>query len=141
LDKQFAQLYSADKNFSKMLLFFTFLAILIACLGLFGLASYIAHLRTKEIGVRKVLGSSIPQIVRLLSVDFLKLVFVAVLLASPIAWYCSREWLNNYEYRIAIEGSVFLWAGIIALSIAFLTIGAQSLKAALANPVNSLRND
>jgi putative ABC transport system permease protein len=141
LDKQFAQLYSADKNFSKMLLFFTFLAILIACLGLFGLASYIAHLRTKEIGVRKVLGSSITQIVALLSFDFLKLVFVAVLLASPIAWYCSKEWLNSYEYRIAIEGSVFLWAGVIALSTAFLTISAQSLKAALANPVESLRND
>ncbi len=141
LDKQFAQLYSADKNFSKMLLFFTFLAILIACLGLFGLASYIAHLRTKEIGVRKVLGSSVTQIVALLSFDFLKLVFVAVLLASPIAWYCSREWLNSYEYRIAIESSVFLWAGVIALSIAFLTISTQSLKAALANPVESLRND
>jgi len=98
-------------------------------------------LRTKEIGVRKVLGSSIAQIVALLSFDFLKLVFVAVLLASPIAWYCSKEWLNNYEYRIVMGGSVFLWAGAIALSIAFLTISAQSLKVALANPVDSLKND
>jgi len=141
LDKQFAQLYRADKNFSKMLLFFTFLAIFIACLGLFGLASYMAHLRTKEIGVRKVLGSSISQIVALLSVDFLKLVTVAILLASPIAWYCAREWLNGYDYRISIQGSVFLWAGIIALTIAFLTISSQALKAALSNPIESLRND
>jgi len=105
------------------------------------LASYMAHLRTKEIGVRKVLGSSVSQIVALLSIDFLKLVFIAVLLASPIAWYCTKEWLQGYEYRIALQSSVFLWSGVIALLITFLTISFHSLKAAFANPVESLRND
>lgn len=91
--------------------------------------------------IRKVLGSSIAQIVALLSFDFLKLVFVALLLSVPVAWYCAKEWLQNYEYRIEMQGSVFLWARLIALTIAFLTISTQSLKAALANPVKSLKND
>ena len=112
-----------------------------ACLGLFGLASYTAHLRTKEIGIRKVLGSSVSQIVKLLSLDFLKLVFVAVLLAMPIAWYCSQQWLQEYEYRISMEATVFILSGGIALGIAFLTISFQSLKAAVGDPVESLRND
>ena len=141
LDEQFAQLYTADRNFSKILMFFTFLAILVACLGLFGLASYTAFLRTKEIGIRKVLGSSVSQIVTLLSIDFLKLVFIAIFLASPIAWYCTTSLLQEYDYRIPIVGSVFLWAGGMALIIAFATISFQSVRAAFANPVNSLKND
>ncbi len=141
LDDQFARLYQADKNFGQILLFFTFLAIFVACLGLFGLASYTAHLRTKEIGIRKVLGSSVSQIVKLLSFDFLKLVFVAVLLAMPIAWYCSQQWLQAYEYRIPMEATVFIFSGGIALGIAFFTISFQSLKAAFGNPIESLRNE
>ncbi len=141
LDDQFAQLYQADKSFSQILLFFTFLAIFVACLGLFGLASYTAYLRTKEIGIRKVLGSSVSQIVTLLSIDFLKLVFVAVLLAMPIAWYCSQQWLQAYEYRISLEATVFIMSGVIALGIAFFTISFQSLQAAFGNPVDSLKNE
>lgn len=141
LDDQFAQLYQADKSFGQILLFFTFLAIFVACLGLFGLASYTAHLRTKEIGIRKVLGSSVSQIVTLLSVDFLKLVFVAVLFAIPIAWYCSQQWLQAYEYRISLEATVFILSGVIALGIAFFTISFQSLQAAFGNPVDSLKNE
>ena len=141
LDSQFAQLYAADKNFSRMLLFFTVLAIFVACLGLFGLASYIAHLRTKEIGVRKVLGSSVGEIVALLSKDFLKLVLIAVLLAAPLAWYCTKAWLQGYEYRIPIQWAVFIFSGVVALAIAFLTIGFQSFRAALANPVESLKTE
>ncbi len=141
LDSQFAQLYAADINFSRMLLFFTALAIFVACLGLFGLASYMAHLRTKEIGVRKVLGSSVGQIVALLSKDFLKLVLIAVVLAAPLAWYCAGAWLQGYEYRIPMEWTVFILSGAVALVIAFLTIGVQSFRAALVNPVESLKSE
>ena len=117
------------------------LTILISCLGLFGLAAFTAEQRTKEIGVRKVLGASVVSIVTLLSKDFLKLVLIAIVLASPIAWYAMTKWLQDFAYKIDIEWWVFALAGLLAVSIALLTVSFQSVKAALMNPVNSLRSE
>jgi putative ABC transport system permease protein len=117
------------------------MAIFIACLGLFGLAAFIAEKRTKEIGVRKVLGASVPSIVTLLSKDFLKLVLIAILIASPLAWYAMNRWLADFAYKIDIEWWVFAGAGLLAVGIALLTVSFQSVKAALMNPVNSLRSE
>ncbi|HEY0111177.1 MAG TPA: FtsX-like permease family protein, partial [Fibrella sp.] len=116
-------------------------AILIACLGLFGLATFTAEQRTKEIGVRKVLGASVSSIVTLLSKDFLKLVLIAVVIASPLAWWAMTEWLTGFAYKIDIEWWVFLLAGTLAMGIALLTVSFQSVKAALMNPVKSLRSE
>ena len=118
---------------------FTFLAIFIACLGLFGLASYIAELRTKEIGVRKVLGASISGIVFSLSKEFLKWIIYANLVAWPIAYYFINKWLQSFAYKINISLWMFALAGGIALVIAFVTVSFQAIKAATANPVDSLR--
>jgi putative ABC transport system permease protein len=128
-------------RFGKILSFFTLLTILIACLGLFGLASYTTILRTKEIGVRKVLGASSASIVALLSKDFLQLVGLAILLATPLAYFAINGYLQEFAYRINLEWWVFAAAGILALTIAFFTIGFQSLRAAVANPVESLRSE
>ncbi len=141
LDERFQRLYEADQRFGNILSFFTLLTILIACLGLFGLASYTTFLRTKEIGVRKILGASSASIVVLLSKDFLQLVVVAIALAAPIAWLVMDWWLNGFAYHIAIQWWMFLLAGIAALGIAFLTVSFQSVRAALANPVNALRSE
>ncbi len=110
-------------------------------LGIFGLASYTATQRTKEIGIRKVLGASVSSIVLLLSTDFTRLVLISFLMASPIAWYLMKEWLQNFAYRIDIGASVFIISGLVALLIAWLTVSYQSVKAALMNPVKSLRNE
>jgi putative ABC transport system permease protein len=118
---------------------FSFLAILIACLGLFGLASFTMQQRTKEIGVRKVLGASVAGIVLMLSKDFTRLVFVAFIVASPIAYLAMKAWLQNFAYRTEIGGGVFAWSGLLAFIIALLTVSFQSIKAALANPVEALR--
>jgi putative ABC transport system permease protein len=115
--------------------------LLIACLGLFGLATFTAEQRTKEIGVRKVLGASVGSIVTLLSKDFLKLVLIAIVIASPIAWYAMHRWLQNFAYKIDIEWWVFALAGLLAVGIALLTVSFQSIKAALTNPVKSLRSE
>jgi ABC-type antimicrobial peptide transport system permease subunit len=120
---------------------FDLLAILISCLGLFGLAAYTAEQRSKEIGVRKVLGASVSGIVKLLSKDFLKLVGVSILIAIPIAWYFMRDWLQDYAYRIEINWWVFVIAGIAAILIALVTVSFQALKAAIANPVDSLKTE
>ena len=141
LDQQFDQMYQADLRQQTILSVFAGLAIFIACLGLFGLASFSAQQRTKEIGVRKVLGASVSSIVSLLSRDFLKPVSIAILIASPIAWYVMNQWLQNFAYRIAIEWWVFALAGLLAVGIALLTVSFQSVKAALMNPVNSLRSE
>lgn len=141
LDERFQRLYEADFRFGNILSFFTLLTILIACLGLFGLASYMTFLRTKEIGVRKVLGASVAGIVALLSKDFLKLVVIAILLSSPIAYFVLDQWLEGFAYQIEIQWWVFLLAGGLALGLAFLTVGFQSLKAALHHPADSLRNE
>ena len=141
VNDDFQQHYESDQRFGNILSFFTLLTILVACLGLFGLASYTTFLRTKEIGVRKVLGASSAGIVMLLSKDFIKLVIVALVIATPIAWYMMKTWLQEYAYRIEIEWWVFGLAGLAAVLIAFLTVGTQSVKAALGNPVESLREE
>lgn len=141
LDEQFDQLYKADRRLGEMFAFFTILSILIASLGLFGLAAFSAEQRTKEIGIRKVLGASIQNIVTILSKDFLKMVMIGFLIAVPIAWYFMNQWLQDFVYRIEIQWWMFVLAGLIAVMIAVLTISFQSIKAAMANPVESLRNE
>ncbi|HNK30343.1 MAG TPA: FtsX-like permease family protein, partial [Ferruginibacter sp.] len=121
--------------------YFTMIAILICCIGLFGLAAFSAEQRVKEIGVRKVLGASVSGIVGLLSKDFLKLVFVAIVIASPLAWYIMNKWLQDFAYRVDISWWVFVVAGIGAVLIAFITIGFQAIRAATVNPVKSLRTE
>ena len=127
--------------FGKVFGSFAFLAILIACFGLLGLSAYNVLQRTKEIGIRKVLGASVQSIMVLLSQDFLKLVLISLLLAVPIGWYVMDSWLQDYAYRINISWWIFLTAGMLSLCIALLTIGFQVLKAAVDNPVKSLRTE
>ncbi|MEO1010542.1 MAG: ABC transporter permease [Bacteroidota bacterium] len=141
LDEAFNKQYQADLRFRKLFSIFSCLAIFIACLGLFGLATYSAMLRTKEIGIRKVLGAEVGSIVVLLSKDFIKLVGIAILIAIPFSWYAMEQWLNEYAYKIDIEWWVFLLSGVMALSIALITVSFQSIKASLANPVKSLRTE
>jgi putative ABC transport system permease protein len=141
LDQKFDQLYQADLRQQTIMRVFAGLAIFIACLGLFGLASFSAQQRTKEIGVRKVLGASVGSIVNLLSGDFLKPVGIAILISSPIAWYVMHEWLQNFAYRIDLSWWVFALVGLLAVAIALLTVSFQSIKAALMNPVKSLRSE
>ena len=141
LDDRLDQLYHAEERLSKMIRAFSILAILLACLGLYGVLAFMINNRIKEFGIRKVLGATVPSLVTLLSKDFLKLVFVALVIASPLAYYFMNGWLDNFANRIDIHWLTFLLAGILAIGIAFLTIGFQSVKAALANPVNSLRSE
>ncbi|GAB3905277.1 ABC transporter permease [Larkinella knui] len=141
LDQIFAEQYRSDEQKGGLFIGFSGIAIFIACLGLFGLATFTAEQRTKEIGVRKVLGASVASVVALLSKDFLKLVGIAILIASPIAWYGMNRWLQDFAYKIDIEWWVFALAGLLAIGIALLTISFQSIKAALMNPVRSLRSE
>jgi putative ABC transport system permease protein len=141
IDEDYAQLYEAEQRQGRVFIGFAVLAIFVACLGLFGLAAFVAQQRVKEIGVRKVLGASTAGIVGLLSKDFLRLVIIALVIASPLAWYFMHKWLDNFAFRINISWWIFVAAGVLALVIAFVTISAQSLKAALANPVESLRSE
>ena len=141
LDQNFSQQYQAEQKQGSILLSFTILAVLIACLGLFGLAAFAAEARTKEIGVRKVLGASIGSVVALLSKDFLKLVLVAIAIGLPLAWYLTGQWLQNFAYHVDIDWWVFAGAGLLAVGIALLTVSFQSVKAALMNPVKSLRSE
>jgi putative ABC transport system permease protein len=139
LDQHLDKLYRDDERLARVVSVFSVLSILIACLGLFGLAAYTAEQRSKEIGVRKVLGASVGSIIALLSKDFLKLVLIAVVLAAPLAWYAMSRWLENFAYHIDLHWSVFVWAGLLALLVAFLTVSVQSLRAAQRNPVESLK--
>ncbi len=139
LDQHFDDIYKNDQRTGDMFGFFSFMAIFIACLGLFGLASFTAEQRTKEIGVRKVLGSSVSGIVILLSKDFLRLVVLAGIISVPVSYYAMNEWLKNFAYRISISPWVFILAGLLAFFIAFVTISFQAVKAAIANPVKSIR--
>ncbi len=141
MDQDFDAMYRSEQRIGTIFIAFTTLAIVIACLGLFGLAAYAAEQRTKEIGIRKVLGASIATIAGMLSLDFIKLVCISILIASPIAWYLMQKWLQDFAYRIGIAWWVFAIAGVAALFIAFITISFQSIKAAIANPVNSLRSE
>lgn len=141
LDDDFNRQYQADFLFRKLFTTFSCLAIFIACLGLLGLATYTAELRTKEIGIRKVLGADMRNIITLLSSDFIKLVLVSILIATPISWYAMDQWLEGFAYRMEIQPWIFVLAGVVALSIAVFTISFQSVKAALMNPVTSLRSE
>lgn len=140
-EDDFNSLFQSEMNMRSILSAFTFLSVLVACLGLFGLASFSIKQRFKEIGIRKVLGSSTSAVVQLISKDFLKLVIISFLLAAPIAWFGMNKWLQDYAYRINISWWVFVAAGAIALLIAFSTVAFQAVKAANANPVNSLRTE
>ncbi len=141
MDREWAKLYTQEATARKVFILFTVLAVIIACLGLFGLAAYLVEKRRKEISIRKVLGATTSGIVSLLSLDFLKLVGVALLIASPLAYYFMDQWLQNFAYRIGIAWWVFVLAGGLAIAIAFVTVGLQSIKAALANPVKALKNE
>lgn len=141
LDESFDRMYRDEQRIGKVAFSFSFLAILIACLGLFGLATYMAEQRTKEIGIRKVLGASVSGIVQMLSKDFVKLVLIACVFAIPLAWWAMSQWLQNFAYRVSIGWWVFAAAAVIALIIAVLTVSSQAVKAALSNPVKSLRTE
>ncbi len=141
LDQQLALFYVDDTRRGTMLIWASLAAILIACLGLFGLATYAAEQRMKEVGVRKVLGASVANITILLSKDFLKLVLIAIVIASPLAWYAMNRWLADFAYKIDMEWWVFALAGLLAVGIALLTVSFQAIKAALMNPVKSLRSE
>ncbi len=141
LDETYAQLYKAEQNFKTIFFFITAIAIFIACLGLFGLSAFTIAQRQKEIGIRKVLGASVTGIVRMLSSDFIKLVFIAALIAFPIAWWVMHQWLLDFVYRVNIGWWIFVTAISLALVIALATISFQAIKAAIANPVKALRTE
>jgi putative ABC transport system permease protein len=140
MDEDFDALYRAEERTGRISLLFTTLAIFIACLGLFGLAAYAAEQRTREIGIRKVLGANVPDLVALLSANFLKLVIIAVLIATPLAWLLMGKWLQGFAYRQSIQWWIFPVAGLGAVLIAMITISIQFIRAATANPVQSLKN-
>jgi putative ABC transport system permease protein len=141
LDEKYDQQYRADTQFGKVMGAFSMLIIFIACLGLFGLSSYTITQRTKEIGIRKVLGSSIAGIVRLLSLDFARTVFIAALIALPLAYFLMEEWLSNYAIRIDVNAWVFLVAVVVIMVLAMITVSFQTIKTATANPINSLKQE
>ncbi|KAA0989590.1 ABC transporter permease [Dyadobacter aurulentus] len=141
VDSDYERTYRSEDIVGRLATIFSGLAIFIACLGLFGLAAFTAEQRTKEIGVRKVLGASVAGIVALLSGDFLKLVCTAILIATPVSWFVMNKWLTSYAYKIEISWWVFVLAGLLSIGIALLTISFQSIKAALMNPVKSLKNE
>jgi len=141
LDDAFNETFKTEIRMSKMFTVFTAFAIFIASMGLFGLVTFTAETRTKEIGIRKVLGASVSGIVALLSKDFLKLVLIALLIASPLAWYAMKQWLEGFAYKVALGWWMFALAGGLALGIALLTVSFQAIKAALMNPVQSLRSE
>jgi len=140
-DLEFAKLYKSEQIVSRLSNYLALLAILISCLGLFGLATYMASQRTKEIGIRKVLGAGVSNITALLSRDFVKLVLIAILIGAPVAWWVMNEWLQDFAYRITISWWMIAIAGVAALLIALVTISFQSIKAALVNPIKSLRTE
>ena len=140
-DEEYSRKFADEERVGKLAAFFAVLAIFISCLGIFGMASFIAEQRTKEIGVRKVLGASVLNLWGLLSKDFVTMVFVALLIATPVAYYFMYNWLQNYEYRTNLSWWIFVAAGAGALLITLLTVSFQSIKAAISNPVKSLRTE
>jgi ABC-type antimicrobial peptide transport system permease subunit len=141
VDQQYASRFDNEQRAKAMAGLFATLAIFISCLGLFGLSAYMAENRIKEIGVRKVLGASAISITRLLSFDFIKLVILSIVIATPVAWYAMNRWLQDFAYRINISWEIFVMAGLLAIVIALVTISFQSVKAAIANPAKSLRTE
>jgi len=140
-DREFSKLYKSEQLVSKLSGYFAFLGIFISCLGLFGLATFATAQRTKEIGIRKVLGASVTGITFLLANDFLKVIALAMLVAFPAAWLVMNQWLQNFVYKIDIEWWIFALAGLVTLCIALLTVSYQSIRSALANPVKNLRTE
>ncbi|MCB0633592.1 MAG: FtsX-like permease family protein, partial [Lewinella sp.] len=141
LNESFAEMYTAEQRVGSIAAVFALLSIFVSCLGLFGLASYATEQRTKEIGIRKVLGASVAGIVGLLSKDFLRLVLVALIIALPLAFYAMNQWLEDFAYRISLNWGLFALAGVAILIIAFFTISIQSVRTALTNPIQSLRSE
>jgi len=141
LDQDIAKLYRGDEHMGVLFNLFAVLAIFISCLGLYGLSAFMAEQRTKEIGVRKVLGASVFRIVYLLSTNFTRLILIAMIIAIPIAWYAIHSWLQGFAYHVGIGWGIFVLASLAALMIAWLTVGYESIKAAVANPVESLRTE
>ena len=141
MDQSFDEMYRAEQRMGKISMIFSILAILIACLGLFGLAAFVAEQRTKEVGIRKVLGASVQGIVRLLSKDFIILVGIAFVISTPFAWWAMHKWLSDFAYRIDMPWWIFGLAGVLAAMIALITVSFQAIRAAIANPVQSLRTE
>ncbi|HLG38479.1 MAG TPA: FtsX-like permease family protein, partial [Chitinophagaceae bacterium] len=141
LDETFKAQYLTEERILTLAKYFAFLTILISCLGLFGLAAFDTERRTKEIGIRKVLGADMKNLITLLSKDFLKLVAIAIILASPVAYYLMNKWLQDFAYRVNISWWIFIVAGVLALLIASLTVSFQAIRAAITNPVKSLRTE
>ena len=139
MDETYDKMYQSEEKLGSLIWIFTIMAIFVGCMGLFGLAAFSAEQRTKEIGIRKVLGASMFNIVGLLSKSFVRLVLISSLLAFPVAWWAMNKWLQDFSYRITIGWWVFVVAGAAALLIALLTVSFQAIKAAVANPVKSLR--
>ena len=141
LDENYEERYNSEKVIGKLSNYFAAMAIFISCLGLFGLASYTAEQRTKEIGIRKVLGATVTNLVLLLSNDFIKLILIAFTISAPIAYYFANGWLERFVYKTDLQLRVFLIAGFGALIIAGLTVGFKSIQAAIANPTDSLKDE
>jgi putative ABC transport system permease protein len=141
LDEDFQANYSAEERLSALIRYFTAMAILISCLGLFGLASFSAEQRVREIGIRKVLGASIGSVVMMLTKDFLKLVLIAMLIASPLAWFIMHKWLQDFAYQTPISWVVFLITFLSTMTITIATISFHAIRAGLANPVKSLKTE
>ncbi len=141
IDETYANMYEAELLVGKIAYFFAAIAIIISCLGLFGLVTFIALQKTKEIGIRKVLGASVFSIVGLLSKNFIQMVFFSFLIAAPLAWYLMNAWLENFAFRVGLEWPVFLLAGVLAIAVALFTVGFQAIRAALANPIKALRSE
>jgi len=141
LDQSFEDLYQAEQKLGQIFGIFTAMAIFIACLGLIGLAAYTAEQRTKEIGIRKVMGASVPCLINMLNKEFIKLIVIALIISSPIAWYFMHRWLDSFVYKTEMGIWPFILAAILTIVITLATVGYQSFKAALANPVNSLKTE
>ena len=141
LDQTIASFYDKEQKTAQLINAATLIAIFISCMGLFGLVTFTAQQRVKEIGIRKVLGASVAGIVAMLSKDFLVLIIISLVIASPIAYYIMHTWLQGFAYRIHIDLWMFLLAGLTAVMIAFITVSFKAIKAALVNPVKSLRNE
>jgi putative ABC transport system permease protein len=141
MDETYGAMYKSEEKMASLIWVFTIMAVIVGCMGLFGLAAFSAEQRIKEIGIRKVLGASVFNIVGLLSKSFIGLILISSVLAFPIAWWAMNKWLEDFTYRIRIGWWVFLVAGAAALMIAFITISFQAIKAAIANPVKSLRTE
>ena len=141
LDENIGALYNAQENLSLLVRYFALIALFISCTGLFGVASSMATQRTREIGIRKVLGASVGGLVALLYRDFLRLVIIALLISAPLAWWAMNKWLHDFAYRISLSWWIFVAVGVLAVVVSLVTVGIQGLRAARMNPVKSLRSE